>query len=94
MATTSGHFDEAISLRERILHVLSLMHKGSAREVAAEVVELQGIASEEGVAEVTVDIENELEKMLEEGVVVEVKEHRQKKRYSLPDGGTREAHEL
>jgi hypothetical protein len=84
MTMNPEHFAEAGSLREKILYVLSVMHKGSAGEVATELVELQGIASEEGVAETTVDVENELEKMREEGVVVEVKEHRQKKRYSLP----------
>lgn len=83
MTTNPQNFDEALSLRDRIIHVLSIMHKGSAKEVAAEVIELQGIASEEGVEEITIDIENELEKMLEEALVVEVREHRQKKRYSL-----------
>lgn len=87
MTTIPKSFDEALSLRERVTYVLSIMHKGSAREVAAEVTELQGIASEEGVEEITVDTENELEKMLEEGLVVEVREHRQKKRYSLASSG-------
>jgi hemerythrin len=83
MARIPAHFNEAESLRDKISYVLSVMHKGSAKEIAAEVIELQGIASEDGVEEITVDIENELEKMNEEGSVVEVKEHRQKKRYSL-----------
>lgn len=79
------NFASEYSLREKILHVLSIMHKGSANEVAAEVVELQGIASEEGVESITVEIEAEMEMMAEEGIIAEVKEYRQKKRYSLPD---------
>ncbi|HEY1114008.1 MAG TPA: hypothetical protein VGE66_10620 [Chitinophagaceae bacterium] len=86
MEKIPAHFNEAGSLRDKIRYVLSVMHKGSAKEIAAEVVELQGIASEDGVEEITVDVESELEKMNEEGAVVEVKEHRQKKRYSLKEG--------
>lgn len=87
MATIPSHFDEATTLRDKIVYVLSVMHKGGPREIAAEIVELQGIASEEGVAETTVDIESELEKMEEEGLVTQVHEHRQKKRYSLAGSG-------
>jgi DNA-binding PadR family transcriptional regulator len=83
MATIAKHFSEASSIRDKILYVLSLMHKGSAAEIAAEIVELQGIASEEEVAEIAITIEQELEKLCEEGVVNELREHRQKKRYLL-----------
>jgi DNA-binding PadR family transcriptional regulator len=83
MATIAKHFSEASSIRDMILYVLSVMHKGSAAEVAAEIVELQGIASEEEVADITITIEQELEKLLEEGLVKELREHRQRKRYLL-----------
>jgi phage tail sheath gpL-like len=77
------HFTEAKSLRGQILYVLSVMKKGSAGEIAAAIVELQGVASEDGVAELTINVERELENMCEEGTASELKEHRQKKRYQL-----------
>ena len=76
-------FAEAGTLRDKIFFALSVMQKGSAEEIATEIVELQGIASEEGVADITLDVETEMEKLLEEGAVETVKEHRQKKRYAL-----------
>ena len=76
-------FAEAATLRDKIFFTLSVMHKGSTEEIASEIAELQGIASEEGVAEMNVAVEGELEKLLEEGRVEVVKEHRQKNRYVL-----------
>ncbi len=78
-------FAEATTLRDKILFTLSLMHKGSAEELASEIAELQGTASEEGVAEINLAVEKELDKLLEEGGGEVVKEHRQKKRYALSD---------
>jgi hemerythrin len=83
MQAIPEHFAEANSLRDQILYVLTVMHKGSAHEVAAEVIELKGIASEDEVEDVTVSIEKELEELCAEGVVAELREHRQKKRYTL-----------
>lgn len=77
------HFNESHSITEKILYTLSLMHKGSAEEIAAEIAELQGIASEEGVAEINLAVEKEIEKLVEGGTLEVVKEHRQKKRYAL-----------
>ena len=77
------HFDETQTVREKILYTLSLLHKGSAEEIASEIAELQGLASEEGVAEMNVAVEKEIEKLLDESKVEVVKEHRQKKRYAL-----------
>lgn len=76
-------FDAARNIREKILFTLSVMHKGSAEEIATEIVELQGTASEEGVADITIDVDAELQKLCDEGSVEVVKEHRQKKRYAL-----------
>ena len=78
-------FAQAQSIRDKILYTLSVMHKGSAEEIATEIVELQGIASEEGVADTTQDVEMELAKLRDEGRVEVVKEHRQKKRYALTE---------
>jgi hypothetical protein len=77
------NFTDAATLRDKIMYTLSVMHKGSAEEIAAEIVELQGIASEEGVADLTLDVEKELQKLHDDGRVEQVKEHRQKNRYSL-----------
>jgi hypothetical protein len=82
MATT-GKYDPSHSLREKILYVLSTMEKGSAGEVAQEVMELDGVSSEDGVADITHDIDEELKKLCHEGVVDKLKEHRQKVRYVL-----------
>ncbi|HYH14994.1 MAG TPA: hypothetical protein VD794_07235 [Flavisolibacter sp.] len=77
------NFTEAASLRDKVRYVLNVLHKASADEVAMEVMELQGIASEEGVAALTIDVEEELQQLMEEGLITAVKEHRQKKRFSL-----------
>lgn len=85
MESIPQHFTEAASLKEKVLFVLSVLQKASADEVAMEIMELQGIASEEGVAALTIDVEDELANMAEQGTVIVVKEHRQKKRFSLAD---------
>jgi len=85
MQSVPKHFNEADTLREKVQYVLTVLNKASADEVAMEIMELQGIASEEGVAALTIDVEEELAKMNEEGVIITVKEHRQKKRFSLSD---------
>jgi hypothetical protein len=84
MSNVSHHFPETATLREKILYILTVLHKASADEVAMELMEMQGIASEEGVANLTIDVEEEIQKLQEEGRIVTVKEHRQKKRFSLP----------
>lgn len=73
-----------LPLQDRIMQVLSLMKKGSPNEIAIELMELQGISTEEGVEELAVETEEELEKLCEAGVVERIKEHRQKTRYRLP----------
>lgn len=65
------------------MYVLSVLQKGSADEIAMEIMELQGIASEEGVAELTLEVEGILETLLQEEQVSIIKEHRQKNRFIL-----------
>ena len=77
------NYADSRSLREKILYLLSIMEKASANEVAAEVMELDGIATEESVGDITREIEEELNKLFEEEVVLKLKEHRQKVRYVL-----------
>lgn len=76
-------YKAAKTLRDKILYLLSVMQKGAASELAMEVAEMEGISSEEGVADVTISIEQELHKVCDEGVVEKIKEHRQKVRYVI-----------
>jgi hypothetical protein len=73
-----------MSLLDKVKHVLSILRKGSPDEVAMEIMERQGVASENGVEELTVETTELLEKLCEEGAVIKVKEPRQKVRYKLP----------
>lgn len=83
MSNIPQHFPETATLREKILYLLSILHKASADEVAMEIMELQGIASEDGVGALTIDVDEEIQRLCDEGLVVPIKEHRQKKRYGL-----------
>jgi hypothetical protein len=76
-------YADSLSLTDKILFVLSVIQKGSADEVAMEIMELQGTSSEDGVADLTDETANELDRLCEEGVITRVKEHRQKVRFAL-----------
>lgn len=78
-----AHYSDKLPFGEQILYVLSVLKKGAASEVAMELMELKGISSEEGVAELTIETEQELERMYEAGTIEVVKEHREKKRYII-----------
>lgn len=80
---TTTKYDKSKPLRDKILYVLSIMEKASPHEVAAEVMELDEISTEDGVEDISIDIENELDKMCEEGIITKLKEPRQKRRYIL-----------
>ena len=75
------------SLRDKIVYVLSVMEKASPQEVASEIMELEGISTEDGVEDVSIDIESEIDKLCDEGIVIKIKEHRQKRRYALNKNG-------
>lgn len=83
MIQVPNKFADAHSLKDRVMYVLSVLQKGSADEIAMEIMELQGIASEEGVAELTLEVEGILETLLQEEQVSIIKEHRQKNRFVL-----------
>lgn len=51
------------------MFVLSLLTKGTPEEMAMELMELKGVSSQDGVRELTVQIEKELHKMQEEHLV-------------------------
>ena len=70
-------------LQQMILHALGLMKKGSADEIAMEIMEEKGITSEDEVAELVIETKEELEKLFEAGHVKKIKPHREKTRYVL-----------
>ena len=76
-------YDKSKTLRDKILYVLSVMKKASPQEVAAEIMELDEISTEDGIEDISIDIEKEIDKMYEEGIVNKIKEQRQKSRYTL-----------
>jgi hypothetical protein len=78
-----AHFSDTLSFSEQVLYVLSVIKKGAASEVTMELMELKGVSSEEGVTELTIETEQELDKLSEAGAIVVVKERREKKRYSI-----------
>ena len=59
------HFNEHDPLQEQVAFVISEMHAASADDISMQLMELKGIATEEGVAELTLEVKNELEKMYE-----------------------------
>ena len=80
-------YSDANTLREKISYLISIMEKGSAPELAMEIAEMDGVASEKGLADLTISLEQELHKMSDEGIIEKLKEHRQKVRYALPSEG-------
>lgn len=72
-----------LPLEDKVKHILSILKKASPDEVAMEIIEMQGIAAEEEVADLTLETKELLEKLCEAGAVVKVKEPRQKVRYRL-----------
>lgn len=74
-----------MTLVEKIKHVLAILKKGSPDEIAMEIMEIQGVAAEESVGELTVETTELLEKLCAEGVVARIKEPRQKVRYRFTD---------
>jgi hypothetical protein len=84
---TIEKYDQSKTLRDKILYVLSALEKASPREVAGEIIELEGISTEDSVEDISVEIENELDKLCEDKIVTKLKEHRQKRRYILNKNG-------
>ena len=80
---TNEKYDKSKPLRDKILYVLSVMEKASPHEVAGEIMELDEISTEDGVEDISIDIENELNKLHEEGLVSRLKEHKEKRRFIL-----------
>lgn len=77
------HFTKQLSLKEQILFVLSILKKATADEVAIELMELKGVATEEGVANLTIEVKNELKKMQEAHILKELTEADKQVRYCI-----------
>lgn len=86
--TIPQHYSDQLSFEQQLLYALSKLRKGSAGEIAAELMELQGVATEDGVADLTVHAERQLEKLHTNGQVDIVKERHQKKRYQIRNGAS------
>lgn len=80
---TKKHFNQQASLQQQIAFVLSNMPNTSADEIAMELMELKGIASEAGVARLVIDVAQELKKMQKEGEVKEWLGEEGQERYML-----------
>jgi hypothetical protein len=80
---TASKYSANLSLSQKIVYVLSLLKKATTDEIAMEIMELDGISSEEGVAEITIEIEEQLQKLHEEDVATFVTEHDKKVKYFL-----------
>lgn len=82
---TNDKYDKSKPLKDKILYVLSVMEKASPHEVVAAIMEMDEISTEDGVEDISIDIESELDKLYEEGKITKLKEHGQKTRYTLSE---------
>jgi len=64
---TPQHFSDSLSLSEQILYALATMKEATADTIVTELMELRGIATEDGLEDLTIDINKELEKLFEAG---------------------------
>ncbi len=63
------NYANSLSLKEKVLYVLSQLKKATADEVAMEIMEFQGTTTEEGVAELTIATTEALKLLQHEGLV-------------------------
>lgn len=81
--TIPEKFEESLSLEHKILYVLSIMPHASADEVAMEIMELQGTATEESVAELTNATSEKLHQLQQQAIVKMETTHEKQTRYWL-----------
>ena len=81
MDNKTFHYPYGSSLEEKVIAVLKLFKEPTIEEITAELIELQGIASEEGVAECSVSVEEVLNSLVAAGKV-QVSEANKTKRYT------------
>ena len=75
-------FSECFSWPSKISFVLFSIREGTAEEIAAEIVELEGVASEDGVSEIQHTVKEMLEKLYALGKITRREESGTRK-YSL-----------
>ena len=64
---TPQHLSDSLSLSEQILYALATLKEATADTIVTELMELRGIATEDGLEDLTIDINKELEKLFEAG---------------------------
>lgn len=69
-----NHFSVEQSLPEQILYVLSLLKKATPEQIAMDLMELKGVSTEEGVANLNREVENTLHKLHDEKLVKQLTE--------------------
>lgn len=77
------YYSDQLSFEQQLLFALSKLKKGSVNEIAIELMELKGISTEDGVADLTVHTEKQLEKFCNDGIVKLIKEKHEKRRYEI-----------
>lgn len=77
------HFSPELSLQQQVLFVLSLFKKASVDDITAELIELRGVAAEGGVLNLTIEVEDQLVKMHNEGLIKQIMEPDKKKHFLL-----------
>lgn len=75
------HFSAQQSLPEQVLYVLTLLNKATAEQIAMELMELKGVATEEGVANLNREVENVLRKLHDKHLVKQSTEPDKKVHY-------------
>ncbi len=75
------NYANSLSLKEKVLYVLSQLKKATADEVAMEIMEFQGTTTEEGVAELTIATTEALKLLQHEGLVKMETEKDKQSRY-------------
>ena len=72
-------------IEERIMNVLKLQRAGTAEEIAFTIAELQGIATEEGVAETVVAVKEQVKRLTMDARLEEIRSKHSSKRYKLAE---------
>lgn len=75
------HFSAQQPLSEQVLYVLTLLKKATAQQIAMELTELKGISTEEGVADLNIEVEDTLQKLHVEQIVKQLTEPDKKVHY-------------
>lgn len=75
------HYSDELPFREQVLYALSVIRRGTVAEVMVELIELKGLSTEESVADLTIETNEELEKMSREKVIDSSTDEKNNHRY-------------